>query len=373
MSLKSTDKYSQEQDKVLESVKVSRIILPIIIGLLVVAYFMWRQFDPEEFANIQWTIHALIWTIIAFILLIIRHLAYAYRLRLLSNKEFGWWKSIELIFIWEFSSAVSPTSVGGSGVALFMLAQEKLTAAKTTAIVIYTIIADTLFYLIAFPILFLILGTEMIRPGLMSLYDIDGWGLTFMGIFIFMSIYGSILFYGLFIQPIQFKRLAYSLARWKFFKRIRKDLQNLGVDIVEASKDLRGQSASFHIKNFLATSTAWICRFLILNALVIAFVENTPMDFWNQLLLFARSKTMFFITAFSPTPGGAGLAEAVFGGFMIDFIPPGIAILIAFFWRIITYYFYLLAGAIIVPAWVRKVIIRRKRNRHLSSHNQMAE
>ena len=356
----SEKEFTKDQQKVLNSVKASRIILPILIGLLVVAYFLWRQFDPEEFARIQWTTHALIWTIVAFVLLAIRHIAYAYRLRLLSKKEFSWLKCIELIFIWEFSSAVSPTSVGGSAVALFMLAQEKLSAARTTAIVVYTIIADTLFYLVAFPVLYFILGAKMIRPGMTSMNDIDGWGITFIGVFIFMSIYGGLLFYGLFIQPIQFKRLAYGMARWNIFKKIRKNLQNLGIDIVEASKDLRGQSFSFHVKNFLATTVAWSCRFLILNALVIAFVENTPVDFWNQLLLFARSKTMFFITAFSPTPGGSGLAEAVFGGFLTDFIPAGIAIIIALIWRLITYYFYLFAGVIIVPAWVRKIIIRRR-------------
>ncbi|NJN77591.1 MAG: hypothetical protein HC803_04080 [Saprospiraceae bacterium] len=48
------------------------------------------------------------------------------RLHILTEGEFTWRKCFELIFIWEFSSAVTPTSVGGSAVALFVLSQEKL-------------------------------------------------------------------------------------------------------------------------------------------------------------------------------------------------------------------------------------------------------
>jgi hypothetical protein len=108
---------------------------------------LWQQFDPDTFATINWNQHTLYWISLAVLLLIIRHLAYATRLRILSEKTFSWRKCIELIFIWEFSSAVSPTSVGGTAVALFVIAQEKLSAAKTTTLVIYTAILDTIFFI----------------------------------------------------------------------------------------------------------------------------------------------------------------------------------------------------------------------------------
>jgi len=70
---------------------------------------------------------------------------------------------------------------------------------------------------------------------------------------------------------------------------------------------------------------------------------------------------MFVIIAFSPTPGGAGVAEIVFGGFLSDFVPEGISLIIAFMWRGFTYYAYLIAGVIVVPNWVRNLINRRKK------------
>ena len=68
---------------------------------------------------------------------------------------------------------------------------------------------------------------------------------------------------------------------------------------------------------------------------------------------------MYAVTAFSPTPGGAGIAEVLFGGFFTDYISAGIATVVALVWRLITYYPYLIAGALIIPNWVGKVMAYR--------------
>ena len=146
------DDFSEEQQEVLDSIRVSRIIFPILIGIGVVLYLLWQQFDPVAFAKISWSRHTLFWLALAILLVITRHLAYATRLKILSDGAFSWRKCIELIFIWEFSSAVSPTSIGGTAVALFVLAQEKLSTAKTTTLVIYTAILDTIFFVGTLPI-----------------------------------------------------------------------------------------------------------------------------------------------------------------------------------------------------------------------------
>ena len=122
----------QAEKEVLESIKFSRIIIPVLIGLGVVAYLLWKQFDPEEFAKISWTSHTFFWILASLFFLTIRHLAYANRLRILSDKQFSWKKCIELIFIWEFSTSISPTSVGGSAVALFVLSQETVSYTHLT-------------------------------------------------------------------------------------------------------------------------------------------------------------------------------------------------------------------------------------------------
>jgi len=341
-------------------VRTSRIILPILIGLGVVAYLFYQQFDLEEWNAIKWTTHTLVWAGISLTMLVIRHLAYAMRLYILSEKDFSYKKCIELIFIWEFSSAVSPTSVGGSAVALFVLSQEKLSAGRTASLVLYTVVLDSAFFIFTLPILYVILGPMMIRPGAASLADLSGWGITFIAAYVLMAIYALFIFWGLFISPTSIRKVLSVLARWRILKRFRKKMVDIGRDMVVASKHMRTKPFKWHAGAFLSTAVAWSFRFLLLSCLFIAFTD-VGRDLFTQTALYARLEAMFVIIAFSPTPGGAGFVETLFNDFLDDFVAGNMtsALLIATLWRGFTYYAYLLAGVVVIPNWIRGVIKRR--------------
>ncbi len=352
---------SKKDTEALSSLRISKIILPILIGLGVVFYLMYSQLDMDLLREVSWDSHAWFWILMAVILYVIRHLFYAWRLRILTGKLFNWWKSIELIFIWEFASAVSPTSIGGSAVALFLLAQEKLSVAKTVAVVVYSMVIDTLFFLVSLPLIYFLLGPAVLRPKASNFSDLGGYGVTYFSVIAFMMIYGALFYYGIFGNPRHIKRFFLWLSMRKILKRFSRSLRGIANDIGIASAEIKNQPSSFHIKTMISTAGAWITRFLAINCIVIAIIKTTSLDFWNQFLLYGRGKAMHTITQFSPTPGGSGVSEYLFGGFYSDFIPVGIAILAALIWRLITYYPYLIAGAIIIPNWIRGIIIRRKR------------
>ena len=359
------NEFDEEQQDVLKSIRIERIILPVLIGVGVVIYLVLKQFDFEEFTEIMSNASAvtLFWVLMAVAILITRHLAYAYRLKVLSDGEFSWKKCIELIFIWEFSAAVSPTSVGGSAVAFFVLAQEKLSTAKTATIVLYTIVLDTLFFVGSLPLLFLLFGTEMIRPASEGVSFLDGWGYYFIFAYCLMATYGTLFYWGLFRSPRQIKRLLKWVTGIGFLKKYRAKAVELGDEVILASADLKSRNTRFHLKAFAATFTAWSCRFLLLNALIIAFTA-VPVEFWTQLKLYARLETMFVIIAFSPTPGGAGFVEILFNGFLTDYMESATySTMISTIWRILTYYSYLLLGVIIIPNWIRNLLNERAKKR----------
>ena len=356
--------FSDEQQEVLNSIRGSRIVLPILIGVGVVLYLLYKQFDPDEFARFDWTTHTTVWVLASLTLLVVRHMAYATRLRVLSRGAFSWRKCIELIFIWEFSSAVSPTSLGGSTVAFFVLAQERLSTAKTAAIVLYTVILDTAFFVLTLPVLFLLFGTNMIRPGMQTLGDMDGWGYYFILAYVLMLVYGSVFYYGLFHSPRQIRRLLVWVTGFKWLRRFRSNAEALGSEMILAGAELRREKFGFHALAFLSTATAWSCRFLLLSCLIVAFFPDLPRDVLTQLGLYARLETMFVIVAFSPTPGGAGFVEVLFTKFLTDYVPNATySTIIAFLWRLFTYYSYLLVGAFIIPNWLRQTLNRRKAKR----------
>jgi len=354
-----------EERSTLNSISNVRIIIPIIFGLLVIAYLLWQQFDWNELRKIEWNSSVLFWISVAVVIFILRHLVLSWRLMLLSEKHFSLKKSIELIFIWEFSSAVSPTSIGGTAVALFFLAQEKLKSSKAITLVVYSIVVDTLFFLISFPILFLVVGPGIIGPDAVSFSEMGKYSFSFFVVMGLMFAYGAFLFYGLFIDPKRIKAFICMFGKIKWLKKYDKYLQKTGQGIISASYEMSHKNWQYHVNVFIATSLAWIMRFAVVNAIIIALISTVQTDWFSQLLLYGRNQNMYVQTAFTPSPGASGFSEIMFGGLYSDIVPVGVALLIAIIWRMITYYSYLLAGVIVVPNWIRKILARRQREKRI--------
>lgn len=359
---------TKEEQQVLNSIRPSRIVIPIVIGILAILLLAYRQFDMETLNSISWTGHIYFWIGISVFFLLFRHFILALRLKRISGNHFSLAKSIELIFIWEFSSAVSPTSLGGSIVAFFMLAQERLSAARTATIVIYTIIIDSAFFVFIIPFSILVFGGLAVRPNAESLMDTSGWGATLIGLTLAMGLYGTFFLYGMFVDPRKLKWLLIKMASTRWTRRWRERAFQIGDELILASRDIGGKSWIWHVEMCLYTLLIWFARFMILNVLIIAFVPDTGLGFMNQFMLWTRSVSLYMIMAFSPTPGASGLAELMFDGFLSDFIPLGIGIMIALVWRIITYYTYLVGGIFVIPNWIRKVL-----NRRLNARNPVVE
>ena len=354
-----TNEFTDEQAEVIKSIRTSRIIFPILIGLAVVGYMLYKQFNPEDFAKIQWTTHTLIWILFSLVFLVIRHFAYMARLYILTEGFFSWKKCFELIFIWEFSTAVSPTSVGGSAVALFMLSQEKLSVAKTTTIVIYTVVLDAAFFLIGLLFLYLIFGNHIIVPS--DIKGIAAWQSVFWITYFVMLSYSTLFAYGIFIDPKRIKQFLLFFCKIPFLKRFRAKAEKLGNDIIIASKEVRNKKWTYHLGAFLSTVGAWTCRFILIGCLIIAFMPSISTDLTTNTLIFARLQSMFIILLLSPTPGGAGFAESSLGVFLGDVVTSAsLALVVAVVWRFFTYYMYLFAGVIVIPNWIRKVINRKR-------------
>ena len=137
--------------------------------------------------------------------------------------------------------------------------------------------------------------------------------------------------------------------------KFRQDLLTTSEEVITTSSELKKKSRKFHFLSVLSTTGAWSTRFLAINFLILAIVHEKVIVGLDHIIIWSRSITMHVITSFSPTPGAAGIAEYLFGGFFSDYIPLGIASLIALVWRLITYYPYLIAGAIIIPYWLKRI------------------
>lgn len=355
---------------VIKSFKSSRIWLPIFLGLGVVIFLLFRNFDATALKSITWSAHSFGWLLLAVIILLIRHLAYTLRLWYLAEGTIGFWKCAKLIVIWEFSSAVSPSSLGGSAVSVFVLSHEKMGAPRTLTIIIYTVVLDSLFFVLSIPLLMLMYGANIIYPSYHSLSDISEIGYSLFFFYFLIVTYGLLFGYGLFYSPIQFKRILNLFTQFPLLKRWNKSALQLGDDMMVSANTIAKKDFKFHLKSFALTSIAWGGRFLLVNCIIIALIDTVSYSLWDQLKIYGRQVVMFVFMMFSPSPGAAGFAEFFFGNYIGDYVPKSAALIIALIWRVLTYYAYLVAGVLIIPTWLTGVIKRRRMEREAKLINK---
>ncbi len=85
----------------------------------------------------------------------------------------------------------------------------------------------------------------------------------------------------------------------------------------------------------------------------------------GQAVVFARQFVVWVILMVSPTPGSAGISEWLFTTYYGDLIASaGMALVIALFWRLVSYYVYLVIGICILPGWFRRGFGKQTRKKN---------
>jgi len=345
-------------DKIVNSLKPTRIIWPILIGLGVSAWLMFRGFNSETFSFLTFTWNTIFYIFMAFVMMAVRDLAYMYRIIVLTDGRLTWKQAFNVIMLWEFSSAISPSVVGGTGPAIFFLYKEGLSGGRSTAVVLTAIFLDEVFFVLTVPIVYFVFGTNIFPPDSIS---IDQILYAFYGGYIIIFIYTLFLAYALFINPHMFKSfiswvfLFPILIRWR--TRARKSANQL----IQTSKAIKSKPVTYWVKSFIATIFSWLARYWVVNFMLVAFFAGRD-NILDHFLILGRQLSMWIILLVSPTPGGSGIAEFVFSDFLGDFIPNSAWYApLAVFWRIISYYPYLFIGVIVLPIWLRRVFSKNNK------------
>src|SRR4030043_1402965 len=103
--------------KLVSKLKPGKIIIPIMIGLVVVAWFISREVDADILSKLHFTWNSVFWLFVAWCCMIGRDLGYMIRIRILSENDLTWRQAFRVIMLWEFTSAITPSTVGGTALA----------------------------------------------------------------------------------------------------------------------------------------------------------------------------------------------------------------------------------------------------------------
>jgi glycosyltransferase 2 family protein len=344
--------------KLVSKLKPGKIILPILLGLSVVAWFILKEIDTSALNKLTFTWKSVFWLFIAWCCMLGRDLGYMIRIRVLSEKDLNWRQAFRVIMLWEFTSAITPSTVGGTAVAVVFIHKEGISVGRSTAIVLATSFLDELYFVIMFPVILLMVGGKILFTT-----SLQGTGVALLNNLVFVAVIGYTIIlawvllvgYGMFIDPEKIKKTLIYIFRLPILRRWKESAVKAGDDIVESSHELKRQQFSFWVKAFTATFLSWTSRYWVVNAILVAFFAIN-----DHLLIFARQLVTWIMMIISPTPGGSGFSELILGRYISDTIPAdaayvgSLALAIAIIWRIISYYPYLIIGASIVPGWIQK-------------------
>lgn len=340
----------------LSKIKASRIIYPIIIGLAVVGYMLWDEFNPNAFRQIKLGWEAGAFLGLAALFMVTRDLGYIIRLRILSDNRLSFLHALRVVILWEFTSAITPSAIGGTSVAILYVHKEGLTIGQSSAVVMATSLLDELYFIVMFPILLILVGSADLFdiPGANAHMANDLLAVAWTGYGVKLA-YLVLLSYGMFVNPRGLKWLLMKVFKLPFLRRWKHGANQAGTDIIKSSRELRKKHIIYWLKAGLATFVSWTARYWVVNALLLAFFVVH-----DHLLIFARQLVMWIMMLVSPTPGGSGFAEYIFTVLLGEFIPvnPDVkhstVVALSFIWRLFSYYPYLFIGVFVFPRWIKR-------------------
>lgn len=347
---------AEDSGKILKQIHPSRVVIPLLIGLGVTGYLIYNDLKTENLSellsNPNW-----FWLGMAFLVLIFRDLFYIYRIRYLTDGQLSWKGSFYTIILWEFSSALSPSAVGGTAVASFLLLKEGISFGKSLAYVLVSAILDNMYFIVVGGLVLLVNAGGYFSSGDIFQFDNVDPGFaatlkyTFYVSYSVITAYTLLMMYGLFIKPAFIKWLFMKVTAIRWFRRWQEAAEKQGEELIISSAEIKGKGFSYWGRAIFSTMLIWTSRYFIVNCLISAFALLYLDD---HVFILSRHVILWVVLLIGVTPGAAGIAEIAFEGFFFQFTG-GLAGIIAALWRFVTYYPYLILGLIFLPSWIRRV------------------
>ena len=364
---------SQQAEASKKSFSTWKVLLPVVIGLGVVVLMFMHDAKKENLSEIWSQIHFTPWSVFCIFIAIIcmgfRDVGLTWRFRALTDRKLSWGQAWTVDMMCEFTNCITPSAVGGSSLGPVFLNSEGVEFGRATTLMLTTLFMDELFFVVACPIIVIFTPASEIFNSSGADFS-HGLKYTFWTVYSFITAWTFILFLGIIWKPYWIHKLLNKIGSWKMLKKWKNNIVGLGDNMVATSKELRSKSFGFWLEVFCGTMLAWTARYFVVNALFLGFLPSTDPYQW---IILARQFVIWVVLMVSPTPGGAGLSEWLFSNYYGDLVgTAGMALIMAIFWRLITYYLYLIIGAIVTPGWLRSYFEKIKTNKASQSEKEVS-
>jgi len=228
------------------------------------------------------------------------------------------------------------------------MSKEGLNLGQSTAIILYGVLLDQLWFALAIPIL-LIAGVfyEVIPSNIGAI----GQATMFL-LYAGLLTYASLLAYGVLRNPAALKKVVNAVFKLPFLRRWKKKVAKEAENLEEYSHELRKKPASFLFKTFFLSTMSWICRIALPTIVILSLLPA------NEILSLLRSLAMNLAFLIMPTPGGSGGVEGLFAIFQGPLIERTAFIgLAVFLWRVISYYISIGFGMMATTWYINRSVV----------------
>jgi hypothetical protein len=281
----------------------------------------------------------------------------AAKFRVLSEKTISWLGAFRITLTWDFTSAVTPSTIGGAPMATYAMTKEGMNLGGATAIILYSVLLDQIWFAIAIPIL-LVSGIfyEVVPPAVGMIGEA-----SMLILYLVLLSYASILAYGVLVKPSAIKKVVKAVFKLPILNRHAEKINTEAENLESYAHQLRNKPVSFLLKAFFFSTMSWLAR-IALPTIVILSLLPAP-----EILSVLRSLAMNLTFLVVPTPGGSGGVEGLFVLFQgpLLFVSPSEIVmevresfigLSLFLWRIISYYITIAVGMAATTWYIKKQV-----------------
>lgn len=324
--------------------------LPIVIGVGVIVWLFLKDFNPAALSMLTFNTRTVMALAACLVFVFGRDFGLAWRFRTITDGRLSWRRAFRVDLMCAFTSAITPSAVGGSALAIFYLNREGIKVGQATTLTLTTLFLDEMFFVVFCPILVLVLPIGELFGTTTGNVFLESVKIIFWLVYAGIVVWAAILFIGILARPEWLERTVVKLFSLRWLRRWKEGAVRMTSGMRATSTWVKGQSKRWWLNVFGATTLSWFSRYLVVNALFFGFVPAA-----SQLLVFGRQFVVWVVLMISPTPGGSGVSEWLFTNYYGDMIGDlSAALVIAMIWRVVSYYIYLVAGVCLLPSYFKK-------------------
>lgn len=330
-----------------------KVLLATLIGIGVAAWMFQREFNTAVLEEIHFDAHTVGGLLLAALAVCGRDFGLTWRFRSITDGQLSWRRAFQVDLMCAFTSAITPSAVGGSPAAIFYLTREGISAGRAATLTLTTLMLDELFFVLFCPVIVLTIPfAQLFGDG--DNMVVDSVKVIFWVVYSIIVVYTFVLYAGILWRPKAVAGVFHRLFGVRMLRRWQPKIDNMTANMTATSEAVRSRPARWWAKVFGATVVSWFSRYFVVNALFWAFVPSA-----DGFLVFGRQFVVWVVLMVSPTPGGSGVSEWLFSTYYGDLIGnASMALLLAVVWRLFSYYVYLFAGAVLAPRYFRKNLKR---------------